>query len=155
MTLNNFLCMICLYTIALAFVWPVLRHKTWHIASFLTWFRCHGSWSWAWLLQLITAPLWFNRSDTSHCFVFISWCQWLCLWAAHCFTFKIIFKNMSHIFWLLKICYYDSYAFPVGIYLLKFNNRNTRTSCKICLKLTIKTPERRRQSILDLILAVA
>ena len=31
---------------------------------------------------------------------------------------------------------------PAGIYLLKVNNRNTRTRCEICLKLTIKTPER-------------
>ena len=28
----------------------------------------------------------------------------------------------------------------VGIYLLKVNNRNTRTRCEICSKLTIKTP---------------
>ena len=33
--------------------------------------------------------------------------------------------------------------FPVGIYLLKVNNRNTRTRCETCLKLTIKIPERR------------
>ena len=32
---------------------------------------------------------------------------------------------------------------PAGIYLLKVNNRNTRTGCEICSKLTIKTPERR------------
>ena len=32
--------------------------------------------------------------------------------------------------------------FPAGIYLLKVNNRNTRTRCEICSKLTIKTPER-------------
>ena len=32
--------------------------------------------------------------------------------------------------------------FPVCIYLLKVNNRNTRKSCEICSKLTIKTPER-------------
>ena len=31
----------------------------------------------------------------------------------------------------------------MGIYLLKVNNRNTRTRCEICSKLTIKTPERR------------
>ena len=31
-----------------------------------------------------------------------------------------------------------------GIYLLKINNRNTRTSCEICSTLTIKTPERRQ-----------
>ena len=32
---------------------------------------------------------------------------------------------------------------PIGIHLLKINNRNTRTRCEICSKLTIKTPERR------------
>ena len=32
---------------------------------------------------------------------------------------------------------------PVGIYMLKVNNGNTRTRCEICSKLTIKTPERR------------
>ena len=32
---------------------------------------------------------------------------------------------------------------PAGIYLLKVNNRNTRTRCVICSKLTIKIPERR------------
>ena len=35
--------------------------------------------------------------------------------------------------------------FPAGIYMLKVNNRNSRTRCEICLKLTIKTPERRQQ----------
>ena len=34
-------------------------------------------------------------------------------------------------------------VFPAGIYLLKVNNRNTRTRCEICSKLTINTPERR------------
>ena len=33
---------------------------------------------------------------------------------------------------------------PVGIYLLKVNDRNTRTRCEICSKLTIKTPVRRQ-----------
>ena len=32
-------------------------------------------------------------------------------------------------------------TFPANIYLFKGNNRNTRKSCKICSKLTIKTPE--------------
>ena len=39
-----------------------------------------------------------------------------------------------------------NYPFPAGIYLLKVNNRNTRTRCEICSKLTIKTPERRLAS---------
>ena len=30
---------------------------------------------------------------------------------------------------------------PANIYLLKFNNRNTRKRCEICSKFTIKTPE--------------
>ena len=34
---------------------------------------------------------------------------------------------------------------PLGIYLLKVNNRNTRTRCETCSKLTIKTPERRQR----------
>ena len=33
-------------------------------------------------------------------------------------------------------------GFPVGIYLLKLNSRNTRTRCEICSKSTIKKPER-------------
>ena len=33
-------------------------------------------------------------------------------------------------------------ATPVDICLLKVDNRNTRTMCEICSKLTIKTPER-------------
>ena len=31
--------------------------------------------------------------------------------------------------------------YPVGIYMFKVNNRNTRTRCEICSKLTIKTSE--------------
>ena len=34
-------------------------------------------------------------------------------------------------------------TYPVGNYMFKVNNRNTRTRCEICSKLTIKTPERR------------
>ena len=38
-------------------------------------------------------------------------------------------------------CQYSTYS--AGIYLLKVNNRNTRTRCEICLKLTINVPELR------------
>ena len=34
-------------------------------------------------------------------------------------------------------------SFPAGNYMFKVNNRNIRTRCEICSKLTIKTPERR------------
>ena len=36
-------------------------------------------------------------------------------------------------------------SYPVDIYLLNVNNRNTRTRCEICSKLTRKTPERRHR----------
>ena len=37
-----------------------------------------------------------------------------------------------------------NFAYSAGIYLLKVNNRYTRTKCETCSKLTIKTPERRQ-----------
>ena len=42
-----------------------------------------------------------------------------------------------------KISLKHSTTIEVGIYLLKVNNRNIRTRCKICSKLTIKTPKPR------------
>ena len=36
---------------------------------------------------------------------------------------------------------YDRHI-PVGYYMFKVNNRNTRTRCEICSELTIKIPER-------------
>ena len=50
--------------------------------------------------------------------------------------------------WSLKLFFLNtetiSLPTPLDIYLLKVNDRNTRTRCEICLKLTIKTPERRQ-----------
>ena len=37
-------------------------------------------------------------------------------------------------------------TYPGGNYMFKVNNRNIRTKCEICSKLTIKTPERRLAS---------
>ena len=51
-------------------------------------------------------------------------------------------SSVFSITWSLKATYL--WAMSVGIYLLKGNNRNTRTRCEICSKLTIKTPERRQ-----------
>ena len=31
---------------------------------------------------------------------------------------------------------------PAGNYMLKVNNRNTKTRCEVCSKLEIKTPEK-------------
>ena len=46
----------------------------------------------------------------------------------------IIFKILQKIFHLRFLA--------TGNYMPKFNNKNTRTRCEICSKLTIKTPER-------------
>ena len=35
----------------------------------------------------------------------------------------------------------DGITHPAGNYMFKVNNKNTRTRCEICSKLTIKTPE--------------
>ena len=36
-------------------------------------------------------------------------------------------------------------GYPAGNYMFKVNNRNSRTRCELCSKLTIKTPERRHR----------
>ena len=52
--------------------------------------------------------------------------------------------NYLPFFKLLLVTTSCNYSYQAGIYLLKVNNRNTRTRCEICSKLTIKTPERRQ-----------
>ena len=49
------------------------------------------------------------------------------------FSFDLVFK------------YVNASITPAGIYLLKVNNRNTRTRCEICSKLTVKIPEQRNK----------
>ena len=44
-------------------------------------------------------------------------------------------KNVQHV-------QNKTFKYPVVNYMFKVNNRNTRSSCEICSKLTIKTPER-------------
>ena len=64
------------------------------------------------------------------------------------FTFMVIPRLIASFYILIQIetslinNKINSKA-PVGIYLLKVNNKNTRTRCEICSKLTIKIPERR------------
>ena len=38
-------------------------------------------------------------------------------------------------------------SIPAGNYMFKVNNRNTRTKCEICSKLTIKVPEKRVSTV--------
>ena len=44
----------------------------------------------------------------------------------------------------MQVMVHPKTKISVGIHLLKVNNRNTRTTCEICSKLTIKTSERRQ-----------
>ena len=45
----------------------------------------------------------------------------------------------------LSLAVFQNTNYQTGIDLFKVNNRNTKTKCKICSKLTIKTPKRRHR----------
>ena len=63
-------------------------------------------------------------------FTFIITLRIKCLWLS----------DKANNFKLLNLRRIETY--PIDIYLLKVNNRKTRTRCEICSKSTIKTPER-------------
>ena len=72
------------------------------------------------------------------------------------FALEILFSGMfillkslqtKSVFQILEITFRESYT--IGIYLIKFINGTIRTMCKICPKLTRKTPERRRRSTIS------
>ena len=55
--------------------------------------------------------------------------------------YAVIVQKYQFMIFPLKCLTPKIKTIPVGIYVLKVNNRNTRTRCEICSKLTIKTPE--------------
>ena len=56
------------------------------------------------------------------------------------FILIVITRIISWIqIYMLFSLFFRVWPIPAGIYLLKVNNRNTRTTCEICSKLTIKT----------------
>ena len=59
----------------------------------------------------------------------------------YCICLSPLFKTC--LMWTVECGEYRPRWFPAGIYLVKVNNRNTRTRYEICSKLTIKIPERR------------
>ena len=71
---------------------------------------------------------------TSIRFYLFHWCFHSWLWTSEC----QLSRKMTSLWY--PHCWIWT---PAGIYLLKVNNRNSRTRCEICWKLTIKTPERR------------
>ena len=56
-------------------------------------------------------------------------------------VYILSFFNFSNFYQQKSVDEKKNYS-PMGIYLLKVNNRNTRTRIEICSKLKIKTPER-------------
>ena len=52
----------------------------------------------------------------------------------------VFFFGICH---YLKVFNISKHEIPVGNYMFKVNNRNTRKRCEICSKLTIKIPEQR------------
>ena len=52
-----------------------------------------------------------------------------------------VYLEHSQTFMINIFCEYK--AFPANTYLFKFSDRNTRKTCEISSKLTVKTPERR------------
>ena len=79
----------------------------------------------------------FLLNSRSFLFMFLIGFTLFIVW----FLFSIF--RLLHIFNLVTSAA-NSKLCPVGVYLLKANNRNTRTKCEICSVLTIKTPERRQ-----------
>ena len=62
---------------------------------------------------------------------------------SHCLEPRIKFmSNLSLESHCLEPRIIGSDHFPAGNCMFKVNNRNTRTRCEICSKLTIKTPRR-------------
>ena len=71
-----------------------------------------------------------------------SWSKRMCIcFLSHDFISGSVYKIFYHPKWNF-ISVKMATMNPAGIYLLKGNNKNTRTKCEICSKLTIKTPER-------------
>ena len=63
---------------------------------------------------------------------------WLVSLFDHCYFLLHFFRLVQIV--KLFLCFFEMEYISVGIYLLQVNNRNTRTRCEICSKLTIKTP---------------
>ena len=47
-------------------------------------------------------------------------------------------SSITSLFLLFQACTVKTKSFPAGDYMFKVKNRNTRTRCEICSKLTIK-----------------
>ena len=56
--------------------------------------------------------------------------------------YDIIGSAVSNFFWIKYLFHrYFGLIIPAGNYMFRVDNRNTRTTCELCSKLTINTPE--------------
>ena len=55
-----------------------------------------------------------------------------------------MYPSLASIY-LVKLNNRNTRTISADNYMFKINNKNTRTKCEICSKVTIKTPERRRR----------
>ena len=87
----------------------------------------------------------FWKIRTRKCISFIYKYHYIYIYKYHYIYIYILCdenNNFSMCQWYIKFASLFAFYSAV-IYLLKVNNGNTRTRCKICSKLTIKRPERR------------
>ena len=80
----------------------------------------------------VTSPFCCTHSSLCHCFREspAPFPDWRTFWMAR---FRILSTSITVSGWN---------PFPAGNHMLKFNNKNTRTRCEICSKLTIKKSKR-------------
>ena len=71
---------------------------------------------------------------------FSMFCMLLCLDPNRCKKYHVIISTQKQVSSETECT--SAGSNPAGIHMFKMNQRNTRTRCEICSKLTIKTPER-------------
>ena len=70
---------------------------------------------------------------------FSMFCMLLCLDPNRCKKYHVIISTQKQVSSETECT--SAGSNPAGIHMFKMNQRNTRTRCEICSKLTIKTPE--------------
>ena len=63
--------------------------------------------------------------------------------SGHPFYYQKYYMKTPNLFLVILYCIENKHGYPADIHLFIFNNKNSTRRCEICLKLTIKTPERR------------
>ena len=99
-------------------------------------------------------PHWMLKNTANVClFWYMNFDFLIFCFSSECLIhfFKIVVLSVENIWEMISKVYSDpcqtlKLSFPAGIYLLKVDNRNTKTRCEICSKITKKTRKRRHGS---------